>query len=126
MLSSCGAGGATYSKGAFVACLSREGAQRFGTSNLTAEQKTALARVLGSAHFVGARFAGGEEDGFIFASSTSAAKKIEGRLKAVSKPPLATAALLKSDANLVVLAPVHSTARVQKIISSCKANARLT
>ena len=126
LLSSCGGGGATYSRSAFAACLSRQGASTFGTSIMTVDQRAALVRVLGSGRFVGARFRGGEEDRFFFASDASAAEKIEGTIKEFASPPLATAGLVKSDGNLVLLAPVHSTVGVQKIISSCKADARLT
>lgn len=126
VLSGCGGGGASYSSTAFAACLSREGASTFGTGEMTAEQKAALAGLLGSAHFVGARFAGGEEDGFVFASDASEAKKLEGRIKTFASSPLATAGRVKYDGNLVLLTPVHSTAGVQRIIASCKADARLT
>jgi hypothetical protein len=126
LLPGCGGGGTTYSGTAFAACLSREGASTFGTSSATAEQRAVLGRVLGSAYFVGARFAAGAEDGFAFASDASTATKIEGRIESLARSPLATASLVKTDGNLVLLMPVHSTAGVRRIISSCKANARLS
>jgi hypothetical protein len=90
------------------------------------KQKAALGGILGSRNFVGAKFAGGEEDGFVFATDASAAKKIEDKVRAFASSPLATAGLVKLDGNMVLLLPLHSTAGVQKIISSCKADARLT
>ena len=127
LLSGCGEGaGARYSGTAFGACLSREGASTFGTGNGTPGERAALGRALGSAYFVGARFPAGEEGGFAFASDASAAKRIEGRIKSLGTSLLGTDRLVKTEGNLVLLMPVRTTARVQRIISSCKADARLT
>lgn len=127
LLSSCGGGGgATYGSSAFAACLSREGASTFGTRDWPTKQKAALVRIVGSRDFVGAKFAGGEEAVFVFATDASEAKKIQDKVRTFASSPPATAGLVKLDGNMVLLLPLHSTVGVQKIISSCKADARLT
>lgn len=126
IVAGCGGSSPTYSRSALVACLQQHGVRTFGTNVMSPAQKATFFKIIGTANFVGAKFAGGETDAFIFAANAAGAKKIEGRVTQFAQSPLASAGRVKSKGNVVLLTPVHSTSGVQEIISSCESSAQRT